>query len=282
MPPGRRLERTRKSKEIQVMTTGKVAKPSMMTAVDYYPSKNKGIYMNKNWFGFSMAIAIALIANGCTRSLAVNYNAGFPDTAALQAKTKQKVAVLPFSDERSLVDKDDEKSKSYVGKQGVWKFGLGIDDKEYVPVASILQSLFVKEFNLSGYDAYALAKADDQAAYVLSGKIVTFEFENETGFVTVTSRRAVSLVLNLSKADGSKLLDNTLFIENDRENEGMGVLHSTNVDKLTNKALKKVIGEVLGQMKQKLAFYGNVNLKVTLNGKPMNVDALQGPVFAMH
>ena len=101
---------------------------------------------------------------------------------------------------------------------------------------------------------------------------MTFEFENETGVLTVTSRRSVTLALTLSGKNGSKLVDNQLFSENDRENEGLGVLHSTNADKLLNRAFKKVVGDVLTKVRPYLAADGGVNVSVTLNGVPVRGD----------
>jgi len=228
-------------------------------------------------------VAAALVASGCTRSLLVTYAPGAPDAASVAAKTKQKIAVLPFSDERSWVDKTDEKTMSFVAKQGVWKFGLGYDNKEYVPVSNLVQTLFVKELNTAGYDAFGSATPSSAAKYNVSGRIVTFEFENETGFVTVTSRRSVSVALTVSATDGSKVVDNVLFVENDRENEGMGVLHSTNVDKLMNKVFKKVVTDVMVQLRDKLAAQGiNADFTVTLNGVPVNGSWAQNTAVALN
>lgn len=218
-----------------------------------------------------VAVSLAmLVAAGCTRSLEVKYTGGFDKAAGVQAASAQKIAILPFSDERSWVDKGDDQSKSFVAKQGAWKFGLTFENKEFFPISGLLQTLLVSEFKAAGYDAVASTAPSSSVAYNLSGRIVNFEFENETGLVTVTSRRIVTIALSLTDGSGKSVLDNQLFSETDRENEGMGVLHSTNVDKLMNRALKKVVTDVLTRLKPKLAFQENVEFRVTLNGIALN------------
>lgn len=207
-------------------------------------------------------LSSAVLLSGCTRSLAVKYDAGFKDSPAVP---KQKVAILPFEDGRPWVEAGNEKSPSFIGQQGAWRFGITYGDQEYVPVSTVVQSLFVDEFKAAGYDAFAAAQPAP-AAYTLSGKIVTFEFENETGVFTVTSRRSVTLALTLTDRKGAKVVDGLLFSENDRENEGMGVMHATNVDKLFNRVFKKVVGDVLAKLQPQLA--GSA-VRVSVNGVPV-------------
>lgn len=216
-----------------------------------------------------LALAV-LAAAGCTRSLDVKYTRGFDQASGVQTSSLKKIAILPFSDERAWVDKEDEQSRSYIAKQGVWKFGLTFEGQEFAPVSGLLQTLLVSEFKAAGYDAVASALPSPDVAYNLAGRIVNFEFENETGIVTVTSRRIVTIALSLTDSTGKSVLDNQLFSENDRENEGLGVMHSTNADKLMNRALKKVVTDVLTHLKPKLASRDNVEFRVTLNGIALN------------
>lgn len=228
--------------------------------------------MSFNKVGLLALLVSMLLAAGCTRSIGVNYVNGFDGHPEVKAASKQTVSILPFVDERSWVDKSNEQSRSFVAKGGAWMFGLTYGQKEFVPVSSLVQTLFVDEFNAAGYDAAACTEASPDSNYVLSGRIMTFEFENETGVVTVTSRRSVTIALTLSSKNGNKLVDNLLFSENDRENEGLGVLHSTNADKLLNRAFKKVVGEVLTKLRPYLAANSHVNVAVTLNGVPIQGD----------
>ena len=86
------------------------------------------------------------------------------------------------------------------------------------------------------------------------------------GLLTVTSRRSVTLALTLTDRKGAKLVDEQLFSENERENEGMGVMHSTNVDKLFNHVFKKVVGDVLAKLQPQL---GGSAVRVSVNGVPV-------------
>jgi hypothetical protein len=208
--------------------------------------------------------SVALLS-GCTRSLEVRYAAGFEVGAAPRAQAATKIAILPFVDARAWVDQADPQTASFVGKAGPWKFGLTYGEQEYVPVSTLLQRLFVDEFKAAGYDAAAAGSAASDG-YTLSGRILTFEFENETGLVTVTSRRSVTLALTLTGRGGVKVFDEQLFSQNDRENEGLGVMHSTNADKLLNKVFKKVVGDVLLKVQPMIAGSGPVEVHVSVNG----------------
>jgi hypothetical protein len=185
-------------------------------------------------------------------------------------RVKTALQVPDFLDLKNIRQEDD-KSRSFIAKQGSWRFGLTFEGQEFVPVSTVVQKLFVSELKEAGYDAVSAQKPISDAAYNLSGRIVTFEFENETGIVTVTSRRAVMLSLTLTDKQGKPVIDNQLIGDSDRENEGMGVMHSTNMDKLMNRVFKKVVTNVLGQMKAKLASSGGAEIYITLNGMPVDL-----------
>lgn len=207
-----------------------------------------------------MLAAVAL--SGCTRALQADYRAGLevPKTA-----TVDTLGVARFVDDRAWVSGDDSKSASFIALQGVWKFGISTDGKTHQPVAQFIQDITAAEFRSAGVNATALKeKAPTDAAqmaelarkagttHVLGGRILAFEFVNETGMWTVDSRRSVSLALTLASATRAPVFENKLLTENDRENEGMAVLHSTNVDKLINGVFKKVLTQVVLQVSQTL------------------------------
>ncbi len=209
------------------------------------------------------ALLFVVALTGCTRALVATYEPGVDlENNVISGK---KLAVHPFEDERSWIDAGNEKSTSFIAKQGAWKFGLKYEGVEYQPVSLILQDVFIKDFKEVGVDAYKASETSDPA-YSLKGRILNFEFENETGVWTVTSRRHVSLALTLLDPDGNELLAGELFNEVSRENEGMGVLHSTNVDKLMKDALKKVVVGVINRTNVKLSHLGVDMMKVTVNG----------------
>ena len=164
-----------------------------------------------------------------------------------------------MTSKRSWVNPGDEQSKSYVAQAGSWKFGLSFAGKEYTPSDLIVRSAISDEFrrlgatvtpietvlgssDLAKYDAAGTAAKVD---YVLGGDLVVFEFVNETGLVTVTSRRGVSLNLKMKRVGASRTMIDQNYSQNDRENEGLGVMHSTNVNKLMNGALKSVVHKLV-------------------------------------
>jgi hypothetical protein len=55
----------------------------------------------------------------------------------------------------------------------------------------------------------------------------------------------VALSLTLLKADGRQIFADRSFDAQESENEGMGVLHTTDVDKLLNKVLKTAVKKVI-------------------------------------
>ncbi|WP_299947623.1 hypothetical protein [uncultured Microbulbifer sp.] len=209
------------------------------------------------------------ILGGCTRALVATYDPGVD--LQYNGIAGKKLAVYQFEDTRAWIDSNDEKSNSFVGKQDPWKFGLKYENIEYQPVSVILQDIFIKEFNSVGVDAY---KGNDSSppSYSLTGKILNFEFENEAGVWTVTSRRHVSLALTLSDKDGNVLLANELFNEVSRENEGMGVMHSTNVDRLMKDVLKTVVISVINRTNNELSYLGFKTMSVSLNGTTIDTD----------
>lgn len=209
-------------------------------------------------------ITSLLFVSGCTRSIATQYEEGLE----LESNTfaGKSIAVQMFEDQRAWIDGKDAKSQSFIAQQGPWRFGVDYAGTEYFPVNAMLQDIFVRELKAAGADAKAESESNT-SDYLLSGKIMNFEFENETGFVTVTSRRHVSLAVTLVDKQGNAIFANELFNELDREGEGMGVLHSTNVNKLMGGALKKVLSSVLNKVNSELAYQGVDEVRLMLNGQ---------------
>lgn len=207
-------------------------------------------------------LSIAMLG-GCTKALVATYEPG--QTLNNNNISGKKLAIYQFEDTRAWIDSDDAKSKGFIAMQDTWKFGLKYKGKEFQPVSAILQDVFIDEFKSVGMDAFK-GEGVLSPTYSLKGKILNFEFANETGFVTITSRRQVSLALTLSDPSGKPLLANELFNEISRENEGMGVMHSTNVDKLMKEVLKKVVVNVVSRTNSELSYLGFKAVKVSLNG----------------
>lgn len=208
-------------------------------------------------------ITIVFAVSGCTRSFKATYKEGL--SINNNAISGTKIAVNKFEDERAWIDSSNEKSYSFIAQQGLWKFGLTYEGQKYIPVATMLQNIFVKEFKALGADAFANQDPSVRSQYNLSGKILNFEFENEVGFWTVTSRRHISLAILLTNESGEQILTNEVFSELDRENEGMVVMHDTNVNKLMNISLKKVITSIVEKINAEYSFNGTTHIHVTFN-----------------
>lgn len=208
-----------------------------------------------------------VVATGCTRSLELSYTADTARLANADALARVSLGVARFEDKRPWIDQSDKDSESYVAKQGPWKFGLTWQGKEYVPVKTIVQGLFVAEFGKAGVTAkpidqvlskptrpeFRKAGEAQGADYVLGGEIFVLEFVNEDRGFTITSRRTVTLSVLLVKTGADETLLDTSFSENERKGEGMGILHSTNIDRLMNGVFKKVARQVIEQVAAKLA-----------------------------
>ena len=212
------------------------------------------------------AFLTALLLTGCTRSLEYTYTPAVTRLAGADKAARMSIGVAKFSDTRSWIDAKDDKGRSYIAQQAAWRFGITHDGREFTPVDELLQALFIRGLANAGFrtrpldsvaskaTAPALRDAGARAGttFVLGGEILVFEFVNEQGFWTITSRRAVTLALYLARIDDGQPIVDSTFTEAQREGEGMGVLHTTNVDKLMNGVLKTVIQRVVAEVAQKL------------------------------
>lgn len=218
---------------------------------------------------------------GCTRSFEVAYQADIARVSMATPMQQVTVGVAKFDDKRSWINKDNQQSYSYVALQGPWKFGMTYQAKDYVPVNDLIQNIFIAEFAKAGINAKAINQVlskqqkpqfdnlgkQNKVDYLLGGEILSFEFVNETGFWTVTSRRTVTISLIFARVKNGEMLIDTIFNETDRENEGMAVKHSTNIDKLVNRVFKNVAHAVILQVADKMGVDAkNVSLRLNYQG----------------
>ncbi len=223
----------------------------------------------------------ALLLGGCTRSIESQYTPSFTKGTDQAVLSGAKIGVAKLEDKRSWVAAGDEQSKSFIGQAGSWKFGLTFGGKEFTPVDTIVRTAIVEELRRAGAASVAidttlgskdLSKFDATAAaakvdYVLGGDLTVFEFVNETGLVTVTSRRAVSLSIKMKRVGKDALVIDQSYVQNDRENEGLGVMHSTNVNKLLNNALRNSVHKIVSDVSLALKVPENrVSVTVEIDG----------------
>lgn len=214
-----------------------------------------------------IAVMVVLANSACTRSFDYVYKSEIQRLPAAERLANVTVGVARFEDKRSWIQVDSGKAQSFIAQQGTWKFGLTHKGADYTPVNEIVQDIFVSEFNNAGIKtkpiAQTLAKRNAKEIrsngvksgvnYVLGGEILVFEFVNETGMWTVSTRRSVTISASLHHVVSDNVVVDNNFSESQRENEGMGVLHSTNVEKLMNGVLKTIIRQVIEQTAAKVA-----------------------------
>lgn len=221
----------------------------------------------------------ALALAGCTQSFPTSYQAGQGLTAVSPPRS-QSIAIARFEDKRSFAQRNDPKAASYVGVQSPWMFGLTHKGKAYIPVSELVQDLFVTEFQAVGLKAVAadLTSADPGALqeaalaartdYALGGQILVFEFANDAGVWTVTSRRSVTMTITLMPARGEAAFRNATITSSDAENEGMAVLHTTNVSKLMNGTFRNVLNQAIAAVAEKLAMLpSRIEVRVAGSGR---------------
>ncbi len=230
-------------------------------------------------------VAMILASSGCTRSFPTTYVPG-EGIAAVSPAGSQTIAIAQFEDKRSFAQRRDKNATSYIATQSPWMFGLTHKGKTYIPVNALVQDLFVSEFISAGLKAVASdvtssdpavlheAARTNHTDYALGGQILAFEFVNDVGVWTVTSRRAVTMSITLVPATGDALLSNTMMSSSDAEGEGMGVMHTTNVEKLMNGTFKNVLNQVIAAVATKLALMpSDIDVKLTYGGRVMRFPA---------
>ncbi len=226
-----------------------------------------------------VAFATLIPLSGCTRSLEMAYNPSLYRLPQADQWKGKPLGLAKLEDRRSMIDRTEPQSLGYVMQHGPWRFGLTYQGREYVPVADLIQALFVDEFGRAGVETKAIPQvltkdsvsamraAGEQAgvSYVLGGRVLVFEIVNEDKFWTLVSRRSVTLEISVVHVrSGESILDTTVA-QTDRRDEGMGIRHSTNVDRLMNTVFRVVVTQVVEQVVAKLALDPrDVNVRVTL------------------
>src|SRR3989442_3102824 len=105
-----------------------------------------------DWWWIRSAVAVFALAalTGCTRSLEISYAPALyrlPQADSLQGIV---LGVAKPEDRRATVVQSDPDNLTYVMRQGAWRFGLTYKGREFVPVADLVQMLFVEEFGRAG------------------------------------------------------------------------------------------------------------------------------------
>lgn len=216
--------------------------------------------------------------SGCTRSLEMTYTPALYRLPQADQWKGTRLGVARLEDRRSVIDRTEPQSLSYVLQQGPWRFGLTYQGREYVPVGDLVQALLVDEFGRAGVESQAIPQvltkdgvaamraAGEQAGvgYVLGGRVLVFEIVNEDKFWTIVSRRSVTLEISVVHVPSGQSIVDATVAQTDRRDEGMGIRHSTNVDRLMNTVFRQVVTQVVEQVAARLAVDPrHVNVRVT-------------------
>jgi|SRR6185369_5426727 len=209
--------------------------------------------------------ALALLS-GCTHSIEVSYKADAARLANATALEQVTVGVAKFEDKRAWVEAGEPKTESFVSQAGIHKFGLTYLEKDYFPVKDLIQDVLIKELTLAGIKAKALdlvlskssarGAADlgkDAGDYQVGGQILAFDFNNQPGMITVTSRRTAIVNLNLYRRGETQPCLDQAISEMDTKDYVMGVTHSVNVENLVNEVFRKVAHQMVQRTAEKIA-----------------------------
>jgi hypothetical protein len=203
---------------------------------------------------------------GCTRSLEMNYSPALYRLPQADALKGIVLGVAKPEDRRASVSQSDPDNLTYMMRAGSWRFGLTYKGQEFVPIADLVQTLFVEEFGRAGVESKPIPKiltknkiadmraAGEQAAvpYVLGGRVLVFEITNDTGW-TVISRRSVTLEVTLVRVQSGDVAFDNVVSAGDRDESAWAIAHSTSVDRLMNNAFRQVVTQVVEQVAAKMA-----------------------------
>lgn len=250
--------------------------------------------MNKKSFSsLIILVLLTLLASGCTKSIPINYSEGI-NTQNINVTNDKSVGIMKFIDNRSISKSGNAKGKSFIATQSPWQFALTYEDEKYCPVNKIVNRIFFSEMQSAGFNVKNIdmvpsnlekqtlinISKNESVDYLLGGEILNFEFANDAGVWTVTSRQNVTLSLTLISSTGEEIFTNSTFSDSNSKNEGMGILHSTNVNKLVNVVFKEVLIKVFKELSSKIAINKeNIHLNIAFNNKAIETFILKNENF---
>ena len=132
--------------------------------------------------------------------------------------------------------------------------GMTSDGQEFVRVADFIRNAFIDELQSLGVNAKKIdiipasseAKLlsniaiNNQVEMLISADLMSFDV-NCHGAWTLDCNRNVSFSLSLVNKLGEELITRELFDATMANNEGMGVLHKTLLDQLTNEVMRSAL-----------------------------------------
>jgi hypothetical protein len=95
------------------------------------------------WTRVTFGLLTLATLTGCSRSLEINYSPALYRLPHADALKGIVLGVAKPEDRRASVVQSDPDNLTYVMRQGSWRFGLTYKGQEFVPVADLVQTLFV-------------------------------------------------------------------------------------------------------------------------------------------
>lgn len=222
--------------------------------------------MNK--IGTLSIIAAISMLSGCAvqNSIPVEYH-----NQAIEGVTVSNfdpVGVTQWNDQRSIASIKDDYSEKAVMRTGPATIGITHNGSEFVRVADFVRDNFIKELQSLGVNvkpidiipssnSTSLLKGlaqNNEVNVIISGDLINFDF-NCHGAMTLDCSRKVSISMSMVDQLGNELITRELFDSTMANNEGMGVLHKTVLDQMTNQvmreALKKAVIKTVQELNKK-------------------------------
>jgi hypothetical protein len=222
------------------------------------------------WLTLPALLVGMSLFSGCVHAISVEVTYS-PALYRLSQADQLKGIVLgvaKFEDRRGLTDRSNPQSFSYVGQRLDYRVGMTYKGQPLVPVADLVQMLFLEEFTRAGVDVKripkvltkddvaALREAGQQAAaaYVLGGRVLVFEtgFELDSGGAyNATNRGSITLEITLVRVQGGDIVFENIVSASDVHEAP--VSWPRNVERLMNTVFRRVVTRVVQQVAGKLA-----------------------------
>ncbi len=207
----------------------------------------------------------ATILSGCAvqTSHPVTYHS--EDFTVEQSKNISTVGITKWKDNRNIAAIKDNYSETAVMRMGPATIGMTDEGKEFVRVADFVRKNFIDELKSLGVNTKSidlvpssddaelltnLAKNND-VSYLISGRLLNFDI-NCHGAWTLECSRNVSFSLSMVDSSGKELITRDIYSAVFANNEGMGVLHTTLLDQLTNQVLREALEKAVIKTIQEL------------------------------
>lgn len=216
----------------------------------------------------TLAGFIIFSISGCTirNSFPVEYNKNKIEN--MSVVNLDTIGVAKWQDKRNLASFNDELAEKAVMRMGPAIIGITNNGVEFVRVADFVRDNFIKELTSLGVNAKALdvtpsnsdttllknIAQNNNVKMIISADLLNFDIAC-SGTWSLDCSKNVSFSLSMVGDLGQQLITREIFNSSLSNNEGMGVLHSTLLDQITNdvmrEALKKAVIKTIEQLNNK-------------------------------